>query len=187
VQLEDDLAEFMLGDDEYDTADDYEIVEAPRGIEEADRTLRRLRRVEASIAAVDELADAEAARIEAWRLDRTSGQRRYAQSLRDSIIDWTIAAELTKTVNTPSGKIFIGAPKQGTTEIENKDKLLAWAREHAPDIIETEEKVPASKVKALLDGDYAISPDGILVDANGEPVPGVVIKGRGDRNREVKL
>ena len=178
--LEQDLAGFLAGDDPDFTAEP----EAPQDADVANRRLRQLAKVRSEIMQVQQEAAAEMARIEGWlhaRLDVLEGRQQW---LAEGLEMWHRAVlsgdPSRKTISLPCGTLKARA-QQPVWEFD-EPTFLAWAVEHAPDLVRVPEPKPqvekAAAKKALIV--TTIEPGATVpaLTAEGEVVPGVTVTAR---------
>lgn len=134
--------------------------EAARGfrlenIGQAEWAMRHLRD---SIAAVGN-AEAQAAawhdEIDRWAAQVTAGPKGTAAWFHGLLMDWGHRSRLENdkapTLPLPSGTVET-TKRKPAPKVDDAEALLAWALEHAPDIVETPpvvQRVPAAAAKAL--------------------------------------
>lgn len=178
--LEQDLDEFMMGDEpDYDAE-----IEAPRDADEVDRRLRRLAKVRAEIAQVEEHAARQIDQVNAWaeaRYDVLHGRARW---LAEGLEMWHRAVladdPSRKTISLPCGTLKSRA-QQPVWEFDDVDAFLAWAREHRPELVRVKEEPNRAEAKRVL-----LVPDDLLPgvvaspydDPSDEMVPGVTVTAR---------
>lgn len=179
--LEQDLDEYLAGDEPDYTAD----VEAPQDADEVDRRLRRLAKVRAEMAQIGEHAQAQIVRINEWharRVEVLAGKERW---LEEGLEMWHRAVlsedPSRKTISLPCGTLK-SRVQQPVWEFDD-DEFIAWAQEHAPDLVRIPEPKPqvdkAAAKKALTPAPNVSTLDGqAALTSEGELVPGVTVSVR---------
>ena len=178
--LEQDLDEFLMGDEpDWDSPP-----EAPRDADRADEQLRRLAKVRAEIAQVEEDAARQIERINEWharRVEVLAGRERW---LAEGLEMWhrAILSEDPgrKTISLPCGTLK--SRSQPPQWVFDDGLFIAWAldEQNAPELVripEPKPQVDKAAAKKLL----APSPDGQMVfdTGTGQVVPGVTVTVRG--------
>lgn len=142
----------------------------------ADWVLRKVRRALADVAAREAQL---AVRREA--LDRYD--REVVQPIRDEAARWErlLVAwhrrqleddpKAPKTVKLPSGQVKSRAGRD-RVEVVDEAAFLAWAAEHAPELVRVSRSADRAAVKRRLGDDLVAADEAIVTDA-GEVVPGV--------------
>jgi hypothetical protein len=113
--------------------------------------MARLAQANAEWDAINAEADEFIRRIEEWRTARTAGVRRTAEFFANHLTRYALdqrAAGGDKTLSLPNGKVATRVTKARSV-IDDPERLLAWAREYAPDMVVTTEKVPAASLAQL--------------------------------------
>lgn len=158
--------------------------------DQADRWLRRLGHLHADDRADEELANARIATINTWLMARREQRRRAVEYLERSLELWhaaNVANGAAKTITLPAGKV---ASRAQQPEWDFDDAaFLAWATEHAPDLVNQPappaprpDKPAAKKALTVAGLDRARPGDELpVVDENGEVVPGLVVVARGPK------
>lgn len=188
--VEQDLDEYMAGPDpDYDQAP-----EPPQGADDIDQRLRRLARIRADIAEVDAHVAATVARAQMWAKSRLDGDDPDSQygGLRgrerwevEGLEMWHRAVladdPSRKTISLPCGTLK--SRVQQPEWVFDDEVFIAWAAEHAPELVRIPEPKPqvdkTAAKKALIpatSGDCAEAP---AVTEGGEVVPGVTVTVRG--------
>lgn len=178
--LEQDLTEYLAGPDpDYDTEP-----EAPQDADEANTRLRRLARIQAQIQWVEDQAATQIAQINAWAERRYEVLHNRARWEREGLEMWHRAVladdPARKTISLPCGTLKARA-QQPVWEFDD-EVFLAWAQEHAPDLVRVPEPKPqvekAAAKKALIV--TTIEPGATVpaLTAEGEVVPGVTVTAR---------
>lgn len=179
--LEQDLIEYLAGPDpDYDTDP-----EAPQDADEANTRLRRLARIRAEIEAVEDQAATQIAQINAWAERRYEVLHNRARWEREGLEMWHRAVLADdpgrKTISLPCGTL--SARRQQPVWEFDEPTFLAWAIEHAPDLVRVPEPKPqverAAAKKALhlpplTEGESCRPID----EDTGEMVPGVTVTAR---------
>lgn len=175
--LEQDLTEYLAGPDpDYDTDP-----EAPLDADEANTRLRRLARIRAEIEAVEDQARTQIEQINAWAEHRYEVLHNRARWEREGLEMWHRAVladdPSRKTISLPCGTLKARA-QQPVWEFDD-EAFIAWAAEHAPELVRVPEPKPAVDKTAAK---KALIPDatglGLVVTAEGEVVPGVTVTPR---------
>lgn len=175
--LEQDLTEYLAGPDpDYDTDP-----EAPLDADEANTRLRRLARIRAEIEAVEDQARTQIEQINAWAEHRYEVLHNRARWEREGLEMWHRAVladdPSRKTISLPCGTL--SARRQQPVWEFDDEVFLAWAQEHAPDLVRVPEPKPAiekaAAKKALIV--TTIEPGATVpaLTAEGEVVPGVTV------------
>ena len=169
--LEQDLGEFLAGPDpDYDRDP-----EPPRDADEANTRLRRLARIRADIAKVEDQARTQIDQINAWAERRYEVLHNRARWEQDGLEMWhraVLADDPTrKTISLPCGTLK--SRVQPPAWDFDDETFLAWASEHAPELVRIPEPKPqvdrnAAKKALAVTGDSAVT-------ADGEVVPGVTV------------
>lgn len=176
--LEQDLTEYLAGPDpDYDTEP-----EAPQDADEANTRLRRLARIQAQIQWVEDQAATQIAQINAWAERRYEVLHNRARWEREGLEMWHRAVladdPARKTISLPCGTLKARA-QQPVWEFDD-EVFLAWAQEHAPDLVRVPEPKPQVEKAAAKKALVAVDPLGEgcgvhVVTAAGEVVPGVTV------------
>lgn len=179
-RIEQDLAEFLAGPDPDYTADP----EPPQDADEANRRLRRLARIRADIAQVEETAARQIDQINAWaerRYEVLHGRARWEQEGLEMWHRAVLAEDPSrKTISLPCGTLK-SRVQQPVWEFDD-EVFIAWAfdEQNAPELVRVPEPKPqvdkAAAKKALL-----ALPEGggeVITEA-GEVVPGAEVTFRG--------
>lgn len=172
--------------------DDPDIDQEPTGAidaDVADRWLRRLGRLAAQDRADEELANARIATINTWLMARREARRPTVEFFERSIELWHLAnlranPKAAKSITLPAGKV---ASRAQQPEWDFDDTaFVAWAREHAPELVNQPpppapkpDKAAAKKhldVPALEGATPGVPL--VVVDGDGEIVPGVTVVAR---------
>lgn len=175
---EQSLAEFLEGEQpDYDEAP-----EAPRDADEANTRLRRLARIRAEIGAVEDQARTQIDQIQAWLDARKATLANRERWLTEGLEMWHRAVLSDdpdrKTISLPCGTL--SARRQQPVWEFDEPTFLAWAIEHAPDLVRVPEPKPqverAAAKKALhlpplTEGESCRPID----EDTGEMVPGVTV------------
>ena len=178
--VEQDLDEFMMGDEP-----NYEAPpEPPQDADRADMQLRRLAKVRAEIAQVEEDAARQIDRINAWAERRYEVLHGRARWLQAGLEMWHRAVLADdpgrKTISLPCGTLK--SRVQQPEWVFDDEVFIAWAVEHAPDLVRVPEPKPAvdktAAKKTLLTVEVGEGAHSILTE-EGEVVPGVTVTGRG--------
>lgn len=189
--LRDELDAFMEGDELLAPPTDLTPVEID-GLDQANRFLRRLARLERDADEVHELARAEFERIAAWEADRMSGIERTQEWLEGSLEGFLRAysrATGNKTVKLPCGTLAL-RKKQPRLVEANVVTLADAVRDEHPDWLNTTTKAGIASIKGAtkpgpqIDDDderlvrVDVPPDytahEAVVESSGEVIPGVV-------------
>lgn len=173
---EQDLAEFLAGPDPDYTADP----EPPQDADEANRRLRRLARIRADIAQVEETAARQIDRINEWaerRYEVLHGRARWEQEGLEMWHRAVLADDPNrKTISLPCGTLK--SRVQQPVWVFDDEAFIAWARENAPELV----RVPEPQVdKAAAKKALLALPEGggeVITEA-GEVVPGAEVTFRG--------
>lgn len=175
--VEQDLAEYLAGDEPDFTAEP----EAPQDADEIDRRLRRLAKVRAQMA--QDKADAQRVKdkADAWLFHRTSINLAQEAWLVEGLEMWHRAVladdPSRKTISLPCGTLKARA-QQPVWEFD-EEAFIAWAQEHAPELVRVPEPKPAVDKTAAK---KALIPDAtgldLVVTTDGEVVPGVTVTPR---------
>lgn len=185
-ELETDLNEWIETGNGPQDVDDYDAVPLddvePADRDQASRLLRKLGRLQSDLRQIHDLADAEERRIEAWRLDRITGVEKQIAHVTGLLEGFGRAVkdrEHVSTLNLPNGVIRIRPPRP-SVEVVDEAKFVAWAREHAPHLLNPpKEPTPAkAEIKKFgNEGPVEHKTDDevvkMLVSPDGEPMPGV--------------
>lgn len=176
--LEQDLTEYLAGPDpDYDTDP-----EPPQDADEANKRLRRLARIRAEIEAVEDQARTQIEQINAWAERRYEVLHNRARWEREGLEMWHRAVladdPSRKTISLPCGTLKARA-QQPVWEFD-EPTFLAWAVEHAPDLVRIPVPKPAIEKVAVKKALVAVDPLGEgcgvhVVTAAGEVVPGVTV------------
>lgn len=178
--LEQDLNEFMMGDEpDFDAPP-----EAPQDAERADMQLRRLAKVRAEMAQIGAHAAAEIDRIDEWHARRVEVLANRERWLVEGLEMWHRAVLADdpgrKTISLPCGTLK--SRVQQPLWVFDDEVFIAWAVEHAPDLVRVPEPKPAvdktAAKKTLLTVEVGEGAHSILTE-EGEVVPGVTVTGRG--------
>lgn len=175
--FEQDLDEFLAGPDpDYDQAP-----EPPQDADDADRRLRRLAKVRAEMAQIGEHAQAQIERINEWHARRVEVLAKRALWLEEGLEMWhraVLADDPTrKSISLPCGTLK-SRVQQPAWEFDD-ETFIAWASEHAPELVRIPEPKPqvdktaAKKALGFLAKEG--SSNGIAVTDDGEVVPGVTV------------
>lgn len=160
--------------------------EPPRDAEQANWRLRRLAKVRAEMAEVERVAQADIDRAEAWKAARLESLRADERWWAEGLEMWHRAVlsddPSRKTISLPCGTL-VARKQQPVWEFDD-EAFLAWAVEHAPELVRVPEpkpqvnKVEAKKVLVPVDplGEGCGTH---VVTAEGEVVPGVTMTTRG--------
>ena len=174
--VEQDLDEWMAGPDpDYDQEP-----EPPRDADEANRRLRRLARIRARIADVEEIAARQIEQINAWAERRYEVLHARARWEQDGLEMWhrAVLAEdpSRKSISLPCGTLK--SRVQQPEWVFDDEVFIAWASEHAPSLVRVPEPKPAvdrnAAKKALLTVEVGEGAHSILTE-EGDVVPGVVV------------
>lgn len=173
-----DLDDWLAGPDpDYD-----QDPEPPRDADEANRRLRRLARIRARIADVEEVAARQIEQVNAWaerRYEVLHGQARWEQ---DGLEMWHRAVladdPSRKTISLPCGTLK-SRVQQPVWEFDD-EIFTCWAEGHAPNLLRvrsTIDKAAAKKtlhLPPLTEGESCRPID----EDTGEMVPGVTVSVR---------
>lgn len=174
-----DLAEHLEGDEpDYDAQP-----EAPQDADEIDRRLRRLTRVRDDMDDANAAAAAQMDQVQEWLDARIQILANKEQWLVDGLEMWHRAVladdPSLKTISLPCGTLH--ARKQQPLWEFDEPTFLAWAAEHAPELVRVPEPKPApdkaAAKKALITQIEGASPGDPrpAVTLEGEVVPGVTV------------
>ena len=172
--IEQDLDEYLAGPDP-----DYDVdPEPPQDADEANTRLRRLARIRADIAQVEETAARQIEQVNAWAERRYEVLHNRARWEQDGLEMWHRAVladdPSRKTISLPCGTLK-SRVQQPVWEFDD-DEFIAWAVEHAPDLVripEPKPQVDRNAAKKTLIAD-ATGLD-MVVTSDGELVPGVTV------------
>lgn len=177
--LEQDLDEY--GDDPDFGADPT----PPQNAEQASWQLRRLAKVRAQMAEIERVAQADIDRAEAWKSARLEALRKDERFWADGLEMWHRAVlsedPSRKTISLPCGTLKSRA-QQPVWEFDD-ETFIAWASEHAPELVRIPEPKPAidrnAAKKALTPAPNVATLDGqAVLTPEGELVPGVSVSVR---------
>lgn len=157
-------------------------VAPPDDVDQVNKRLRRLAKVRAEIAQVEEVAAAEIERVGDWAHTRTATLAAKALWLSDGIEMWHRAVltddPTRKTISLPCGTLKARAA-QPTWEFD-EPVFIEWAAEHAPGLVRVPEPKPqvdraaAKKMLAAPDGGTGEATIDIVDEATGEVLPKIV-------------
>lgn len=144
--------------------------------EQANWALRKIARIEADIAEVNGVAEAEIARINAWRNEQLAGcdkNKEFFIGLLHEYHDLLLADNpKAKTVKLPYGTLKMRALPP---EIErDEEALLEWVKTNKPQFVIVTEKTNWAELKKVLE----IKSDGALDPETGEVLPGITVTER---------
>lgn len=172
-RIEQDLAEFLAGPDPDYDADP----EPPQDADEANRRLRRLARIRADIAQVEETAARQIDQINAWaerRYEVLHARARWEQAGLEMWHRAVLADDPNrKTISLPCGTLKSRA--QQPVWVFDDEVFCAWAKEHAPDLV----RVRLSPDRSAAKQEIVLLDDGRYITGTGEVVPGVTVEVRG--------
>lgn len=162
----------------------------------ADWAARKLERVHAEMARVEEQAAEVARRAAEWRdreLARLAGDERYfagllegwhRKVLADQEAEGVPESKRRKTIPLPSGAELQARKQQPKFEIVDLDALVEWAEATIPGAVKVEKKVPIPELKKA--GSPAVNEAGRpiledddrtpIVTGDGERIPGVAAR-----------
>lgn len=190
TELDEHLHEFVAAN--MPTTDDHEragefVIET---LEQATWAARVIRSAVDRIDEVRAAADAEVARIIAWRDEATKADEGTIEHLSAMLRYYMETRhredERCKTVKLPHGVTLKARAQQPEWDID-ADAFVAWAKVKAPDLVKrtVSYAVPAADLKATVKGDEPrFVREGDLLHLDGEVVPGVVVT---DRDRKFDL
>ena len=170
-RIEQDLAEFLAGPDPDYDADP----EPPQDADEANRRLRRLARIRADIAQVEETAARQIDQINAWaerRYEVLHGRARWEQEGLEMWHRAVLADDPSrKTISLPCGTLK--SRVQQPEWVFDDEVFLPWAEVHAPELVKVQ-------VRSSIDRNAAkhaivVLDDGRYITGTGEVVPGVTV------------
>lgn len=169
---EQDLAEFLAGPDPDYTADP----EPPQDADEANRRLRRLARIRADIAQVEETAARQIDQINEWAESRYQVLHGKARWLEEGLEMWHRAVladdPSRKSISLPCGTLKSRA-QQPEWSFDD-EVFLPWAEVHAPELVKVQVRSSVDRnaakhaIVVLDDGRH-------IVSGTGEVVPGVTV------------
>lgn len=176
--LEQDLDEYLMGDEpDFDGPP-----EPPQDADRADEQLRRLAKVRAEMAQIGAHAQAQIERINEWharRVEVLAGRERW---LAEGLEMWHRAVladdPSRKTISLPCGTLK-SRSQQPVWEFDD-EAFIAWASEHAPELVRIPEPKPAVDKNAAKKALFALPEGGgeVITEA-GEVVPGAEVTFRG--------
>jgi len=175
--LEQDLDEFLAGPEpDFDTE-----VAPPADADEADRRLRRLAKVRAEMVQIGEHAQAQIERINEWHARRVEVLAKRERWLEEGLEMWHRAVladdPSRKTISLPCGTLK-SRVQQPVWEFDD-EAFIAWAREHAPELVRVPEPKPhvdKAAAKKTLRFEEQPGFDPTVFTAEGEVVPGVTVQ-----------
>ncbi len=167
--IEQDLDEYLAGPDpDYD-----QDPEAPQDADEANRRLRRLARIRADIAQVEETAARQIEQVNAWAERRYEVLHNRARWEQDGLEMWHRAVladdPSRKTISLPCGTLK-SRVQQPVWEFDD-EIFTCWAEDHAPSLL----RVRSSIDKAAAKQEIVVLDDGRYITGTGEVVPGVSV------------
>lgn len=139
--------------------------------EKAAWAFRKLAEVNASIGDNESFASAEIERVKAWLEKENESLLNEKDYFEHLLIDYTQRekeANPKAKVSTPWGSVKTRTARKYTWD---DDRVMEWAKVSGSEYVK--EKVTYSLDKSALKKDCTVTDGGILVDANGEIVPGV--------------
>lgn len=173
-----DLDEYLAGPDPDYTAPP----EAPQDADDANTRLRRLARIRADIAQVEETAARQIEQINAWAERRYEVLHNQARWEQDGLEKWhrAVLAEdpSRKTISLPCGTLKARAQQPEWEFVD--ETFIRWAQKWAPGLVRVPEPKPqvdrAAVKKALnVPADLQPGESGHVYDSEGDIPPGVTV------------
>lgn len=141
TDLHDDLDAYMADDDAWDIDTDPEPITSEI---DAERWLRRRRRILADKATIEQVRADQQARLDAWHADRVEGTDRALAYIDRQLDGWMRAHVATggaQTVTLPSGTIK-ATRQQPEWRYTDESAFVEWAQTYAPDLLRLPEPKP---------------------------------------------
>lgn len=136
--------------------------------------MRKLRAIRSKQADNAKIAQDERDRIDLWLAEVNAPLDRDAMYFEQILTDYALRVRENpddgrKSLNLPAGKVATRT-SQAKWQVD-AEQFLGWARTSHPDLIRVKEEADLTKIKETL----AVTPDGVAVSPEGEPVPGITV------------
>jgi phage host-nuclease inhibitor protein Gam len=166
--------------------DDCDPIEAPENLEQVDRLMGRLARIQGEKSEFEAYAKQRALQIGEWLAGRTAvldNEIERMKALIGAHHEAVLAADSSKkTISLPNGTSKSRATPERVEIAEGADAdVLGWCQRHRPDLVrKTVREAPDRKAIAE---ELRVAETGagvVVVDpSTGEPVPGLVVRPAG--------
>lgn len=149
----------------------------------AEWAMRRVVRAQVRIAEAEQRHGAWVGRIDDWLADVTAADRRIVSRLVAALENYARARrerdESCKTITLPSGTLYTTRPTSARVDIADEKAVLVWAagldEERRDSVIRTHPTVLVTGLRDVVRIVESEDGDRLVVDLNGEIVPGVTI------------